>query len=222
MKLIVNADDFGISKAVNLGIIEAHRDGIVRSTTLMCNMNDMEHAIELSKKNPELGVGIHFVLTAGKPLAEGVESLVDENGTFIKFEEIAENAKKEDIKKELECQLNKFLSYGIKPTHIDSHHHVHRIGKVFEVVKDIAIKNNLPIRFIEEFDESMYYGIKTTNKFSEAFYGKDMITTDGLISLLDEYRDFEIVEIMCHPGYLDQSILNRSSYAIERPRSWRL
>ena len=103
MRLIVNADDFGISKAINLGIIEARREGIVRSTTLMCNME---------------AVGI------------------------------AEKAKSEDIKKELECQLNKFLSYGIKPTHIDTHHHVHRIEKVFKVIKEIAIKNNLPVRLI--------------------------------------------------------------------------
>lgn len=216
MRLIVNADDFGISKAINLGIIEAHREGIVRSTTLMCNMEAVDHAIKLAKENPELGVGIHFVLTAGKPLSDGVESLVDKDGTFTKFEEIAEKAKSEDIKKELECQLNKFLSYGIKPTHIDTHHHVHRIGKVFEVIKEIAIKNNLPVRLIEEFDSSMYEGIKSTSKFSESFYEKDMITEDRLIRLLDEYKDFESVEIMAHPGYLDQNILNRTSYAIER------
>ncbi|MDU1052558.1 chitin disaccharide deacetylase [Clostridium baratii] len=216
MRLIVNADDFGISKAINLGIIEAHREGIVRSTTLMCNMEAVDNAIKLAKENQELGVGIHFVLTAGKPLSDGVESLLDKDGTFTKFEGIAEKAKSEDIKKELECQLNKFLSYGIKPTHIDTHHHVHRIEKVFKVIKEIAIKNNLPVRLIEEFDSSMYEDIKSTSKFSESFYGKDMITEDSLIRLLDEYKDFETVEIMAHPGYLDQNILNRTSYAIER------
>lgn len=216
MRLIVNADDFGISKAINLGIIEAHREGIVRSTTLMCNMEAVDHAIKLAKENPELGVGIHFVLTTGKPLTDGVESLVDNDGNFIKFEEIAEKGKSEDIKNELECQLNKFLSYGIKPTHIDTHHHVHRIEKVFEVIKEIAIKNNLPVRLIEEFDSSMYEGIKSTSKFSESFYNKDMITEEELIKLLDEFKDFETVEIMSHPGYLDQNILNRTSYAIER------
>ena len=169
MRLIVNADDFGISKAINLGIIEAYNEGIVKSTTLMCNMEAVDHAIELANENPGIGVGIHFVLTTGKPLAQGVESLVDEEGNFLKSEGIEEKAKKDDIRKELECQFNKFLSYGIRPTHIDTHHHVHRIKKVFEVVKEIAIKNNLPVRLMGETYDSMYEGIKSTSKFSESF-----------------------------------------------------
>ena len=203
MRLIVNADDFGISKAINLGIIEAYNEGIVKSTTLMCNMEAVDHAIKLANENPGIGVGIHFVLTAGKPLAQGVEG-------------IEEKSKKDDIRKELECQFNKFLSYGIKPTHIDTHHHVHRIKKVFEVVKEIAIKNNLPVRLMGETYDSMYKEIKSTSKFSESFYEKEMVTEDNLIRLLEEYKDFETVELMSHPGYLDQNILNRTSYAIER------
>lgn len=216
MKLIINADDFGISKAINLGIIESHKYGIVKSTTLMCNMDYVDHAIELAKENPELGVGIHFVLTAGKPLSNGVDSLVDEQGYFLKYNEIADKANKEDIKKELECQLNKFLSYGLKPTHIDTHHHVHRINKVFEVIKEIAIENNLPVRLVGETYNDMYDGIKSTSNFSESFYGEDGVTEEALIKLLDGYRDCDTVEIMSHPGYLDQSILKRTSYSIER------
>ena len=216
MRLIVNADDFGISKAINLGIIEAYNEGIVKSTTLMCNMEAVDHAIKLANENPGIGVGIHFVLTAGKPLVQGVDSLVDEKGNFLKSEGIEEKAKKDDIRKELEYQFNKFLSYGMKPTHIDTHHHVHRIKKVFEVVKEIAIKNNLPVRLMGEVYDSMYEGIKSTSKFSESFYEKEMITEDNLIRLLEEYKDFETVELMSHPGYLDQNILNRTSYSIER------
>ena len=108
MRLIVNADDFGISKAINLGIIEAYNEGIVKSTTLMCNMEAVDHAIKLANENPGIGVGIHFVLTAGKPLAQGVDSLVDEKGNFLKSEGIEEKAKKDDIRKELEYQFNKF------------------------------------------------------------------------------------------------------------------
>lgn len=216
MRLIVNADDFGISKAINLGIIEAYNEGIVKSTTLMCNMEAVDHAIKLANENPGIGVGIHFVLTAGKPLAQGVDSLVDEEGNFLKSEGIEEKSKKDDIRKELECQFNKFLSYGIKPTHIDTHHHVHRIKKVFEVVEEIAIKNNLPVRLMGETYDSIYKEIKSTSKFSESFYEKEMVTEDNLIRLLEEYKDFETVELMSHPGYLDQNILNRTSYTIER------
>ena len=100
MKLIVNADDFGISKAVTLGILEAHKNGIVKSTTLMCNMEDAEYAANLSKNYNDLGVGIHFVLTVGKPLSKDVQSLVDENGNFKSNSLIMKTAKIEDIRKE--------------------------------------------------------------------------------------------------------------------------
>ncbi len=67
--LVVNADDFGLSKGQNYGIIEAHRHGIVTSTTAMVNGGAIAHAVELSQHAPELGIGMHFVLTLGEPLS---------------------------------------------------------------------------------------------------------------------------------------------------------
>ena len=117
MKLIVNGDDFGISKGVTLGIIEAHVNGIVKSTTLMCNMEDSKYAAELSKNYKNLGVGIHFVLSAGRPIcnASDVSSLVDDNGNFKKENRTGKNIKIEDIRKELNAQFQRFLSFGIIP-----------------------------------------------------------------------------------------------------------
>ena len=67
--LIVNADDFGLSKGQNYGIIEACRRGVVTSTTALINGEAVEHAAQLSRELPELGVGMHFVLTLGLPLS---------------------------------------------------------------------------------------------------------------------------------------------------------
>ena len=67
--LIVNADDFGLSKGQNYGIIEACRRGVVTSTTALINGDAVEHAALLSRETPELGVGMHFVLTLGMPLS---------------------------------------------------------------------------------------------------------------------------------------------------------
>lgn len=66
--LIVNADDFGLSKGQNYGIIDACRHGVVTSTTALVNGEAIEHAVQLSRELPELAVGMHFVLTLGKPL----------------------------------------------------------------------------------------------------------------------------------------------------------
>ena len=66
--LIVNADDFGLSKGQNYGIVEACRNGVVTSTTALVNGAAIDHAVQLSRDIPELAVGMHFVLTLGRPL----------------------------------------------------------------------------------------------------------------------------------------------------------
>lgn len=215
MKLIINADDFGLSNYVNEGIIQAYKEGIVTSTTMMCNMNSSEEAAKLAKENQELGVGIHFVLTAGKALSKDCPSLLNKNGEFLKYEEIEQFATSEDIRRELNCQLDKFMSYGLKPTHIDSHHHVHRIKKVFDIVKEIAIKYNLPIRFIEEYSKE-YNDVQSTDIFTEEFFDVDYISVDSLIKIINKYKDEAIVEVMCHPAISHKSLRLLSSYVDER------
>lgn len=66
--LIVNADDFGLSRGINYGIIDAHRHGVVTSTTAMMTTNGIEHAAQLSAETPSLAVGLHFVLSYGTPM----------------------------------------------------------------------------------------------------------------------------------------------------------
>ena len=83
--LIINADDFGFSRGVNLGIIEAFQHGVLTSTTLMVNMQEADHAVELARQNPELGVGIHLTLTAGRPILGGLHTITDEEGNFRKL-----------------------------------------------------------------------------------------------------------------------------------------
>ena len=83
-KLIVNADDFGYCEGVNYGIISAHRNGIVTSTTIMANMSGFDHAVNLLKENKNLGCGVHMTLSCNKPLNENLKSLVDENGMFYR------------------------------------------------------------------------------------------------------------------------------------------
>ena len=83
-RLIINADDFGMSEGVTLGILKAHRDGVLRSTTLMVGMPFAAQAAQMAKDYPDLHIGIHFTLTAGKPVSDPKEipSLVDQDGYF--------------------------------------------------------------------------------------------------------------------------------------------
>ena len=68
-RLIINADDFGLSPGVNRGILEAFKDGILTSTTMMVNMEHFDEAVEIAHRHPDLPVGIHLSLLWGPPVA---------------------------------------------------------------------------------------------------------------------------------------------------------
>lgn len=125
-KLIINADDFGFSKSVNYGIIDSYREGILTSTTLMANTPAFEHAVELAKENPGLGVGVHLVLTFSKPLIKNARTIVDKNGNFYKaFVYGTEKIEidEQELYNEWDEQIQKVIESGIKPTHLDAHQH---------------------------------------------------------------------------------------------------
>lgn len=73
-RFIINADDFGYSRGVNYGIIDAHTDGIVYSATMMVNMPGAQHAVSLAKEHPELQIGIHLTLTCGRAVSDQLSS----------------------------------------------------------------------------------------------------------------------------------------------------
>jgi predicted glycoside hydrolase/deacetylase ChbG (UPF0249 family) len=218
MKLIVNADDFGYSRGVNFGIIDAYQKGVLTSATMMVNMPGFEHAVELAKRNPGLGVGIHLVLTCGVPVLPELPSLTDEIGQFRKLRGIFHYASAEEIEKEFVAQIERFLASGLKPTHLDSHHHVHAHELVLPIVLRLAERYRLPVRRISNLPEhaAVYQSVRTTEVFFADFYG-DAVTFETWERLLKAGMAYDTVEIMCHPAYLDESLLAGSSYA--RPRA---
>ncbi|MED4224644.1 chitin disaccharide deacetylase [Neobacillus cucumis] len=215
IQLIVNADDFGYSRGINFGIIDAHKRGILNSATMMMNMPGMRHAVELAKENPNLQVGIHLVLTCGRPILTDVPSLVDDNGNFKRLSEVKEGNEIsiDDLEREWTAQLELLLENGIQPTHFDSHHHVHTIPAFLPVVQKIAKKYNLSARnyFKEQVNDVRLF----TDVFLDDFYG-ETATYDYFEKISSRVQDGQTVEVMCHPGYLDKAILSGSSYAIDR------
>lgn len=133
--LIVNADDFGLSKGQNYGIIEACRNGIVTSTTALVNGQAIDHAVQLSRDEPSLAIGMHFVLTMGKPLT--AMSGLTRDGVLGKWIwQLAEEdaLPLEEITQELVSQYLRFIElFGRKPTHLDSHHHAY-VPQIFPIV----------------------------------------------------------------------------------------
>ncbi|MGM0841765.1 MAG: chitin disaccharide deacetylase [Bacillota bacterium] len=215
--VIVNADDFGLCRGVNYGIIDSHRFGIVNSTTMLVNMPGTLHAVELAKVYPELQVGIHLTLTCGRPVSSGVQSLVNERGLFCYTSRIFEEKEinVDEVEMEWEAQLDKFLSFGLPLSHIDSHHHVHSFRSLIPVVKRLSERFGVPVRNVacDGFDAMNVL----TDRFSMDFYG-DGVSVEGLKRILDSRDEGETLEVMCHPAYVDTYLKENSSYCEQRLR----
>lgn len=146
--LIVNADDFGLSKGQNYGIIEACRNGVVTSTTALVNGAAIDHAAQLSRSTPELAVGMHFVLTLGEPLS-AMPGLTRDGrlGKWIWQQAEEDILPLEEIAHELACQYRRFVElFGHEPTHIDSHHHVHMFAQIYPIVAAFAREKGIALR----------------------------------------------------------------------------
>jgi hopanoid biosynthesis associated protein HpnK len=145
-KLIVNADDFGLTRGVNRGIVQAFREGILTSTTIMANGPAFDDAVEQAQANPALGVGCHLVLVGGRAVARPgeVPSLVDSDGRLAEslLSLVARLAcgivKPGHIERELRAQVERIRGAGIEPTHFDTHKHTHILPQVMEPLAKVA------------------------------------------------------------------------------------
>jgi chitin disaccharide deacetylase len=131
-RLIVNADDLGLSFGITDGILESHRKGIVTSASLMVNQPATEYAVACLRDTPSLDVGIHLNLCQGKPVLppDQIPSLVGNDGNFLPPREISRKlinwqASPKEIAAEFCAQIDRMLSYGLTPSHADSHHRFH-------------------------------------------------------------------------------------------------
>jgi predicted glycoside hydrolase/deacetylase ChbG (UPF0249 family) len=151
LKLIVNADDFGISEAVNRGIVEAHVRGIVTSTSIMATAPEFEHAVELARQRPSLAVGVHLVLTEQRPLigAAAAASLVRPDGTFephlkqLLKKRLRGLVAMSEVRSELDAQIRRVRSAGIAINHLDGHQHVHVLPGISRVVAELAAAHGI-------------------------------------------------------------------------------
>lgn len=152
-RIIVNADDFGIADGVNAAVIDAFRAGSLSSTTLLVNGAAAASAAALARANPGLGVGLHFNLTLGESSAPrgAVASLLGDDGRFPDRDDLARRllrgrVSRAELRTELIAQLDAFAALGLRPTHVDSHQHVHAFPLVFDIVADECSRRGLPLR----------------------------------------------------------------------------
>lgn len=231
-KLVINADDFGYSRAINFGIVDAHVDGVVTSTTMMANMPGLSHAAELHQTFPHLGIGVHLALTVGKPILENVSTLVDETGNFhslnvYKTDELIINP--EELYSEWHAQITRLIKMGISLTHIDSHHYTHAFSQHLAVAEELSNVFQLPLRNCLDAKKRTQNEIcYPTDDFWNLFNFPEMKDMSvpyqehkkSLFSQFQEdarfYQQYNAVEASCHPGYLDEEVWYGSSFNLAR------
>jgi hopanoid biosynthesis associated protein HpnK len=149
--LIVNADDLGWTPGVNRGIAEAHRNGIVTSTSLLANGAAFDDGVRTARELPRLGVGVHLNLSDGKPAApaQRVKSLLSDGGEFfggpeaLLFRLTAKSANRKEVEIEWDAQIEKVRNAGVRPTHLDGHKHVQMLPGLFEIALRLARKHGI-------------------------------------------------------------------------------
>jgi predicted glycoside hydrolase/deacetylase ChbG (UPF0249 family) len=218
--LVVNADDLGRTAGINAGVFEAHRRGLLTSATLMVGFPAAVAAAAEWAVHPRLGIGLHVTLTGGgEPTlpVERVPSLVDGAGRLPARPEGLVRADPAEVLAEVRAQLERFRALtGRLPTHLDSHHHAHRLPPVLAALVAVAHEHRLPVRrasgaVAERLDSA---GVSTTDAFVERFFGAEA-RLDVLLEILGALGP-GVTELMCHPARVDEELRRGSSYVAER------
>ncbi|MFR8599526.1 MAG: carbohydrate deacetylase, partial [Clostridioides difficile] len=194
-------------------------NGIVRSTSMMANMPGVEHGVGLLKENKTLNCGVHMTLSCGRPLLSNLKTIVDKDGFFIRriTDEIIEKMDCDEIYRELCAQIDRVKGLGIDISHLDSHHHIHTLVSLKPVIEKIVTKYNLPIR--GGFEYNLEYS--KVVPLIDSFY-KENVSEEYFIKNIDEIMKYDVVDIMSHPAFLDDYILNSTSYAIDRTKEHKI
>jgi chitin disaccharide deacetylase len=145
-RLIVNADDFGLSHSINEAVIRAHREGILTTASLMVNEASCGEAVELAKQNPRLGVGLHLTLLMGHSALppKEIPGLVNERQEFLNdpvkvgFQYFFRRSLREPLRKEIHAQFARFRATGLPLDHVNGHLHLHLHPTVFRILMEDA------------------------------------------------------------------------------------
>lgn len=229
-RLFVNADDFGLTEGVSRGIVAAMEQGIVGGTTAMVCPHGTVSRIARLGAGLAGRVGLHLQLTGGTPPClppEEVPSLVAANGRFPRKKIEVADVNPDEVRREWRAQLARFYETGLVPSHLDSHHHIHKRPEVFPVFLELAKELDLPARALSDamrqaMDEA---GVAHADLCVTRFYG-ETIHAAQFCSLVDAafaaLGGQGTVEVMVHPGLADAELTAISTYNEGRAQELRV
>ncbi|MBI2204003.1 MAG: ChbG/HpnK family deacetylase [Candidatus Rokubacteria bacterium] len=206
-RLIVNADDFGLTPGVSRGILAAHRRGIVTSTTMLVT-GSADRELVGEARDTGLGLGLHVNFTLGQPLTRG-RSLAGGDGRFIRdARRAAAQVTAADADREVQAQVDAFLTLVKRaPTHLDSHHHVGTYGAVRPAFLAAARRLGVPVRSEDAPARARARGagLRTTDHF---FGGSGPDPYWSPARTLAHLRTVPpgVSEFMTHPGVFDADL----------------
>jgi predicted glycoside hydrolase/deacetylase ChbG (UPF0249 family) len=244
-RLIINADDFGLSRSVTAGILEAHAAGNVTSTSMMVHCAGWEDGVRQARATTALGVGLHFNLLVGAPLTPA-PSITDRlTGRYpplaaLALRSLMGSLDRDEIVAECEAQLVALLEAGINVTHIDSHRHTHALPRIHGAVALVAARRGLPLRrpvesmrwfpghIASEVHRALIAwtwrltsaGVPVT-RAADHFIGVSMQGGDrfaGRFSAVLDALPAGTTELMVHPGHVDDALRTVDAYTWQRER----
>ncbi|BDR55899.1 ChbG/HpnK family deacetylase [Xylocopilactobacillus apis] len=217
-KIIIRADDLGYSKGINYGIYETLKNGFINNVGVMVNMPSTQHGVDLIM-DLDVDLGLHTVISAGRPLSDPdtVSSLVDDFGNF-KSSNLYRNSTEdlvdlEEVVVEIDAQYNQFLKlFGRKPDYFEGHAiYSPNFLKGLDIV---AKKYDLPLLPFKldlgpvKFKDS---NVIITFMDSMNIHYNPVKTLEKVIDYSSTCANNVFPMMVCHPGFLDQYIINHSS-----------
>ncbi|MCK5136206.1 MAG: ChbG/HpnK family deacetylase [Bacteroidales bacterium] len=223
MRLIINADDMGTSEESNNTIFMLHKKGIVSSSTIIASGRYFSHAVEISKDNPNLGIGVHLCLDGPFNIGNGYQTIFNrDTNQFYNLDEILKKLKRfsideSEVYMEYCLQIEKVLDSGIQISHLDHHHHLHLYLPSLRSMIKAAKRFN--IRYIRTqkmlFNKHNNLIKKIYKSFHQAYLKSRIKTIDGYftpdlqkdLNFKEQYKilskllsmNNKIIEIMLHP-----------------------
>ena len=247
-RLIINADDYGLSRGANSGIIEAAETGVVTSASMIVNLPGFDDAVARARSLPSLSLGLHLNLTTGKPLTAAHSLTRRKTGQFYPLPLLVARASvgrvdSRDVAQECAAQIDRMVDAGVFPTHLDSHRHVHAHPAlwpaVFETASSRGISNvrvpTEPIRTnVRDWKATLKKaGLLMTARIARLeakgdanhFFGVSLqgggVFASRLFALIPRLPD-GTTELMTHPGYTDPTLSEHDGYTWQREEELRV
>jgi len=243
-QLIVNGDDFGLSPAVNAGMVELARLGALTSASLLVTMPGAEESLALAL-GAGLDAGVHLNNCAGRPLSspDHVPTLLDRTGRFpsarvVAWRYLTGRLCREEVEREWSAQIERVLAAGIRPSHLDSHCHLHLYPGLFALIQRLARRHG--IRGVRGAAAGFILqppglpGARLTlgrTRSRTDLYHPDhwsVLTVQGrarssgpLDTLLRALPP-GVTELICHPGHVDEALRALDPLSDPREDEWRL